>query len=313
MRDNKLLGGLELNRIYQRDCIEGMRMIPDKSIDLIIADPPYYKIKGDFDFVWRTMEEYLTWCSTWIKECERVLKPNGSMYLYGCDLQLEHLAVMVDKNTELTYQNRVTLNKRSYIKDKYGHMEHFRRFIPVAEYVLFYTLKEDFKEVQDYFRKERLDLGWNYKNCDDFMGIKASYCYWDKDTTHEYVIPEEKHYLKLQETGGFKLSYETVKKKYEESRYTFNAKDGMTNVWEFEPDRGKEKTKHPTQKPLSICERLINISSNPGDTVLIPFAGSGSECVAATKLLRNWISFELEPKYIEMANIRIDAIDDLIE
>ena len=59
-------------------------------------------------------------------------------------------------------------------------------------------LKQDgFIKLMNYFKDERLKLGWNYNQCDDFLGIKASYCYWDKPTTHPYRIPEEKHYLTL--------------------------------------------------------------------------------------------------------------------
>lgn len=82
------------------------------------------------------------------------------------------------------------------------------------------------------------------------------------------------------------------------------------DVWRFPVLAGKrfadEKVDHPTQKPLSICERIVEHFSNPNDIILIPFCGSGSECVAAKRAGRNYISFELNPDYISIAQRRLD-------
>ena len=89
------------------------------------------------------------------------------------------------------------------------------------------------------------------------------------------------------------------------------------DVWSFPTLAGRrfkdEKVDHPTQKPLSISERIVRHFSNEGDTILIPFAGSGSECVAAKKLGRNFIGFELNSDYIEIANDRLKSTAQQIE
>jgi site-specific DNA-methyltransferase (adenine-specific) len=73
----------------------------------------------------------------------------------------------------------------------------------------------------------------------------------------------------------------------------------------------KERVDHPTQKPLSLCETLLKASKNKeGDTlVVVPFAGSGSECVAAKKELINYIGFEINDKYIEICNTRLQELE----
>jgi len=338
----ELIGSLELNRIYQRDCIEGMKMLPDNSVDLIIADPPYYKIKGEFDYQWRTLDDYLEWCASWISECERVLSPRGSMYVYGVELQLEHIAVMIDKNTSLEYRNRITLNKQqSYIKDLYGSQERFRRFVPNAEYLLFYTFKDEtglekvlIKEnflsvsekirshvesrysreyIHELFLKEgrysteqsarvhaSYKMGWNNGKRFDLMDEKL-FSFLDGHLQFPFTYDEISSEYQM-----LRGKYEELRRMYEQQRYTFNAKDGMTNVWDFTPDRGKLKTKHPTQKPINICERIINISSDSDSIVLVPFVGSGSECVAAVRTNRKFIGFETEQTYVEIANKRLD-------
>ena len=80
----EILGSLELNRVYQLDAIEGLKMIPDKSVNLIISDPPYFGVvKDKWDNQWKTEEEYLKWCNEWLSECKRVLKDDGSIYIWG--------------------------------------------------------------------------------------------------------------------------------------------------------------------------------------------------------------------------------------
>jgi len=76
-----------------------------------------------------------------------------------------------------------------------------------------------------------------------------------------------------------------------------------------ENSRSKERQfgKHPAMKPLRLCERLVKVHSNPGDTVLVPFAGSGSEVLSAVKLGRKAIGMENEPTYIDLMRKRFAA------
>jgi len=102
---------LEINKVHNMDCIEGMKLLEDESIDLIITDPPFNisqkgrKIKrdnienrrlrkligrksainydfGEWDRQWKNKEEYLEWTKKWVKECYRVLKPCGQIYSF---------------------------------------------------------------------------------------------------------------------------------------------------------------------------------------------------------------------------------------
>jgi DNA modification methylase len=89
------------------------------------------------------------------------------------------------------------------------------------------------------------------------------------------------------------------------------------DVWAFPTLAGRrfrdEKVNHPTQKPLSISTRLVRHFSDPGDTVLVPFAGSGSECVAAAAEGRGYIGFELNPVYVDLAKQRLAALAEAKE
>lgn len=83
------------------------------------------------------------------------------------------------------------------------------------------------------------------------------------------------------------------------------------DVWRFPTLAGRrfaaERTAHPTQKPLSLSRRIVQHFSNPGDLVLVPFVGSGSECVAAVETGRRFIGAEINPEYAEIARQRLSV------
>lgn len=84
------------------------------------------------------------------------------------------------------------------------------------------------------------------------------------------------------------------------------------DVWRFPTLAGRrfadERTSHPTQKPLALSRRIVEGFSNPGDLVLVPFVGSGSECVAAVNAERRYIGSEINPSYVEIAMTRLRAV-----
>ena len=108
---------MELNKIYNMDCIEYMKTLPDECIDLIVADPPYYKVvKNDWDNKWSSEEDYINWCRKWISESIRVLKTNGNIVIWG---QLGEkyityarlLIALEDEFKELKRKNIITVKR----------------------------------------------------------------------------------------------------------------------------------------------------------------------------------------------------------
>ena len=313
------------------DCLEKMKDIEDKSVNLVLIDPPYNIGKDTWD-KWKTVDKYVEFMGEVFLEIQRVLKDNGSFYFFHNDfLQIVELQNYINKNTNFIFKQLITLNKTNFKKYAWTNRDPEkcldRNWFPNIEYCLFYTFQngtglnkilrqDDFKMLMDYFREERLKLGWNYKQCDDYLGIKASYCYWDKPTTHPYRIPDEIHYKKLQKTGFFKISYEHLKQeyedlrlKYEKQRYTFNLKEIQKNiscVWEVETTNSGRL--HSCEKPINILEKIIKTSSNENDTVLDCFMGSGSTGVACINTNRKFIGIEKDEKYFEIACNRIKEV-----
>ena len=104
---------IEKDCIYHADCMDMLRQLPEKSVDLVIADPPYYHMKGDFDFVFQTVSEYLAWCRTWVKECHRILKPTGAFYCWGSAQMIDKLSVEVLDSFDWIKRNLIVWNFRT--------------------------------------------------------------------------------------------------------------------------------------------------------------------------------------------------------
>lgn len=250
----ELLGSLELNRIYQMDCLEGMRLLPDDSVDLIIADPPYNKGVAKWDKY--TDEDYITFMSDCMTQFKRVLKGSGSLFLY---------------------------NQQPYAS--FMFIEAYKMFNFVDEIIWYY--------------KNGGSGGKKLKNAHQLL-------YWfNKGENYTRNLDDIR-----QPYSGTRAIYKHNVDRNPAKAWTPNEKGALpTNVWESSIVRQRESTpltKLSIQKPLAICEKIIKLASNVNDTVLIPFVGSGSECVATLRNNRNFIGFERESEYIEIANKRID-------
>ena len=111
------------------------------------------------------------------------------------------------------------------------------------------------------------------------------------------------------------LLWATKAPKGSKHKYTFHYQDmkaenggkQMKSVWQFPAAPRKEKLhgKHPTQKPVVLIDRCLRASTNPGDVVFDPFAGSASTGVAALALGRIFIGCEIEEDYAELGNLRL--------
>lgn len=136
--------------------------LPNNSVDLIIADPPYFQIKGDFDFVWDTVEEYIDWCKEWIQLCKKVLKPTGSFYIWGAigyhkGYALPKIADWIENEKLFLVQNWITQkNTRGYGQSRY---------IQAREELLFLTSSEKYtwNKAELNIPRNRSDLGANGK------------------------------------------------------------------------------------------------------------------------------------------------------
>jgi DNA modification methylase len=335
----ELLGGLELNRIYQRDCLEGMRILPDASVNLIVIDPPYNIGKDKRWDKWRTVEDYVNFMTEVFIECERVLKPNGSFYWFHNDMeQIRKLMDALDEETRFVYKQLITWNKIDPSFKNYGYVQQrlsidmMRNYYNgFTEYCVYYTFQDEtgLEKIIDehikplhpfakYLTEEFELAGVSRKEIAALFpsrtgGLTGCVSNW---LNGDNVITEEQ-YLKIREylNGEYlRKEYEYLRKEYESYRYSFNVATvkydlrANSNVWLYPPAKNLG---HITPKPVELIENIIRHSSNEGDVVLDCFMGSGTSAVASVRTGRKFIGFEREPEYIELANKRLDNEEEI--
>jgi len=312
-----------INKIQHCNCLELMEKLPPKSINLIIADPPYFEVKGDFDFIWSSFEDYLKDVEKWAIACKRVLADNGSLFWYGHAKKIAYSQIALDKYFNLENNITVEFNRQT----KKG-VELFRCFVPVTERILFYSnevgktgLEEIFSNpdlfltIKSYLRgeKNKIMLQKNFKTVEQFnefineitdtKSIVSRHYFADS----QYVFPTKEIYLKLKSTGFFQREYEELRREYEELRRPFNNFLKLYDVMKFDQESHITKEyDHDTVKPETLTRALIMTCSRVGDTLLIPFAGSGTECAMAIREGRNFYASDLDLKHCTTANKRVE-------
>jgi len=309
-----------INKVHLGDWTTNQ--LEDKSVQLIIADPPYFEVKGEFDFVWDSFDDYLKDVEKWAIECKRVLADNGTLFWWGMDRKIAYAQVILDKyfnligtpvwekpsnpnewETRRTFAERAAERILMYEKsgDRTGGEIVFEKFLkpknPFSKY-----LKEQFKKA-NITNKEISKLFPSKTG--GLTGCVSNWLNGDNVITQEQYL-KIRNFLNnkylLKEYEELRKEYEELRKEYEELRRPFNNYLSLTDVFRF--SRENNKFKHDTKKPEKLTRALINTCSRKGDLVLVPFAGSGTECAMAAKEGREFIGFDIEPKYVEMANDR---------
>ena len=335
--------------VIKGDALEEMKKLSDKCIDLVLIDPPYFQVmkkdwkgeKHDWDNQWQDLSEYINWINEIALEVKRIMKINGSFYIFADDKICAYIQVELDKIFNL--ENSIIWVKPNNLTIKGWNL--FRSYAPITEKILFYSnesrntnlenptyaenvkifapiveyMIEQKRLIKEYFNfKTDLEFN-NYVNkITDTKSVVSKHYF----TYSQWVFPTKEIYKKLQTINNevfkkeyevfkkeyevFKKEYEVFKKEYEDKRRNFNPKENFTDVWTFNIMGGKESCgKHPTQKPLKIIERIIETSSKGGDLVLDCFGGSGTTAVACKKLGRDCILVESKDEYIELTKKRL--------
>ncbi len=149
-------------QINNQNAIIFMKSIKSGSVDLIIADPPYFRIKGEFDFVWKNEAEYLAWSKEWLLEAKRILKDSGTLILWGGvgpkPLTFARLAIMIEDERIFTIRNWITQRNTRGIGSQ-------RNYMSAREDFLFLTKSENYTFNVPYSSEKstRKDLGANGK------------------------------------------------------------------------------------------------------------------------------------------------------
>lgn len=255
--------------IHQADCLKILPTLESESAQIILADPPY-NIGKDFgnDSDKQSMDEYLLWTDKWIKECLRVLKPNGTMFIYGFS---EILALILSRIPHTIHRRWLVWH---YTNKNVASLQFWQR----SHESIIVLWKDDKVFHRDDIREAYTEGFLNGAAGKERAATKGRFSKGDKTTTYTAhpngALPRD--VIKIPALAGGA---------------------GM-----------KERVDHPTQKPLALCEKLLKSCKQPVDAgyVLVPFAGSGSECVAAKQLGLPYIGIEINPAYVALIHQRLE-------
>ena len=290
---------VNMNSVYNMDCIIGLRNIENETTDLVVADPPYFKvISAKWDYKWRTEEDYLDWSKIWISEASRVLRKGGSFYLFGYFRMLSRLLPILEK-AGLELRQQIILNKGMQAVSGRA-TKNYKMFPNVTESILF-LYKDSKPYVKDFLKNRQKELGLTAKYMNEALGVKSNgggmwSIYTGKNVCKQ--LPTEDLWEKLQKILDFDMPYSEIKQ-------TFNPQMGITDVWDDIKFYGEKDRFHPAQKPLDLIKRLVLTSSDEGDLVVDPFMGSGTTALACKLSGRNYIGFEIDEEYYGKAIERI--------
>lgn len=335
-------------RLIHGDALQFAKTLPDNSVDLILTDPPYFKVKPNgWDNQWSGDDDYLNWLDSCLAEFCRVLKPNGSIYLFAGHRLAADIELLLRQRFNLL--NHIIWAKPSGRWNECSKTS-LRAFFPATERILFAECcpgpykPDDFsqttdklrrrimKPLIDYFCNAKKGLGVSSKEIAEATGKKNMVSHWFGAS--QWQLPGESDYLKLQalfsrvalekrQRNGLEMprsqlvseyselnrQYLELVSEYHHLRRPFSVSSAVpfTDVWTYKPVQFYPG-KHPCEKPADMLHDMISASSRPGQLVVDFFMGSGSTIKEAIKLGRRAIGVELEAERFEQTRREIEEI-----
>jgi site-specific DNA-methyltransferase (adenine-specific) len=275
---------LEIGKIHQGDCIDLMRQIETGTIDLVFADPPFnigYQYDEYHDQ--QDADEYVAWSRTWISEVHRVLKPGGTFWLsigdeFAAELKVaaEHQAGFATRSWVVWYYTFGVNCTRKFSRS-HAHLFHFV--------------------------KDENNFTFNSEDRQIRVPSARALVYADKRANPAGRLPDDTWIVRPAADDSWVLRPQDLPEGFQPT----------DDTWYYARVAGTFKERqgfHGCQMPEQLLGRIIRVSSNPGDIVLDPFAGSGTTLAVAVKLGRQWLGCELSAEYVRAATERLGAIHD---
>lgn len=275
---------MEANNIYLGNCIVRIKEIESNTVDLIYFDPPFYTQKKhtlvtrdsskkyEFSDSWESLDDYLNLIESCLIECERVLKNTGSVFLH-CDKVASHyIRVTLDKVFGMkNFRSEIIWSYKRWSNSKKGLLNSHQN-------IYFYSKSDDFKFNQfytDYAPTTNID-----QILQDRQKTRNGKSIYKTDENGNIVLGKEKKGVPLSDT------------------------------WEipYLNPKAKERVGYPTQKPVLLLKEIIKIVTDEGDLVVDPFCGSGTTCVAAKSMNRNFIGIDASTDAVELAHKRLEEM-----
>jgi site-specific DNA-methyltransferase (adenine-specific) len=268
-------------KVLTGDCLKLLEPIQDESVDAIYLDPPFFtekthKLKTrdgskefSFDDLWGCHKKYAEFLYQRLVPLHRVLKSSGSIFFH-CDATANYLIRSLLNEVFGTdqFRSEIIWHYKRWSNSKKG-------LLPAHQTIYFYSKTDSFT-------------------------FNTRYTSYSESTNVDQILqrrsrnPQGKAVYARDEQGKVILN---------------NSKKGvpLSDVWDipYLNPKAKERVGYPTQKPILLLERIIEIATNPGDLILDPFCGSGTTLVAAKLLGRHGIGIDISEDAIELTQQRL--------
>ena len=275
---------MKANKIYLGNCLERITEIESNSVDLVYFDPPFFTQKKhslvtrdnskkyEFNDSWDSLDDYLELIESCLKECNRILKDTGSVFLHCDKIASHYIRVSLDKVFGMkNFRSEIIWSYKRWSNSKKGLLNSHQN-------IYFYSKSKDFKFNQyytDYAPTTNLD-----QILQDRQKTSNGKSVYKKDESGNIVLGKEKKGVPLSDT--WEIAYLNPK--------------------------AKERVGYPTQKPVLLLNQIIKIVTDKGDLVVDPFCGSGTTCVAAKSMNRHFIGIDASNDAVELANQRLEEM-----
>jgi DNA modification methylase len=312
------------NAIYCGDCrnvLGNTQEFPDESVDLVYVDPPFFTeesyeaIWGDgyelraFEDRWKGgIENYIAWMEPKLRECHRVLKSTGSMYLH-CDAHANaHLRILMDSIFGGSQFRAHVIWQRTNAHPNVG-----RNFGNIHDVILFYVKGKGYTWNPQFIPYSESHLESSYRNVEPRTGrkyalrdltasvyhaSKGQYYTWrgHKPPASRVWAHSKEEMEKLDGAGRIQYSKNGVPrlKIFSDKMPGVPLQDLWLDIPPIQ-SHSDERLGYPTQKPEALLERIIRASSNEGDVVLDPMCGCGTAVAVAHRLNRKWVGIDVSP------------------
>lgn len=275
---------MKLNTIYHGNCVEKLRVIEDNKVDLVYFDPPFFTQRKhslsnrdssktyEFDDKYDSIEDYLQLIESVLEQTRRILKKTGSVFLH-CDKTASHnIRLILDKVFgKDNFQSEIIWSYKRWSNAKKG-------LLNAHQVIFFYSKSSDFK-------------------------FNAIYTDYSATTNLDQILQDRER------NGNGKSVYKRDEKG---NAILGKEKKGvpLSDVWEipYLNPKARERTGYPTQKPVLLLNQILNIVTEEGDLVVDPFCGSGTTCVSAKSLNRNFIGIDISIDAVELAKSRLEEM-----
>jgi len=283
MSEYSMIRAIKENQVYHGDCLDVMKGIKDDSVNMIYLDPPFFSKRKhtltsrdrnncySFDDLWTGHKEYADFMFNRLIEAKRVLKDTGMIFIH-CDKSANHI---------LRFIGEEVFGEENFLSEIIWYFKRWsnsaKNLTPNHQNILLFSKTENYK-----FNKVFTEYS-ETTNIDQILQKRSR----DSHNKSVYARGINGSIIASDEKKGVPLS----------------------DVWEipFLNPKAKERTGYPTQKPILLLDRIIEISTDEGDVILDPFCGSGTTLVAADMKKRKYIGIDISLDAVELSRSRLDA------